>query len=468
MNSAIENFLNEKKPVTDLAPYLAELMSYIPERTAEILARIINKIINLLGTGNIPLDLRYLVIDFIFKALREQKVDNPATDPYKALFSNSDFLSNLFLHAGLDSKGQFDKRVIKIFQNYLIVKEGAKVAEFLRRSSFAVYPLMNGCARNKDKKASLLFHQLVVCHPEILSALVPDITPNLRQFSVQLMIDLMISSPELKDTMTQEEFEEWILKQDLVTMSDANQACAKLFTGLWEKPISIQIMLMTEPATDRNEVTWIHSMPPQTFAMPNELAEQVSRALTNPKYQFYVLKKRDRRVGQKNKQIETDTRDTYNYARLYILSLCRPDQVSEECKALVCELVSANNDTVAAGALQVLIGWIHSFEYAVSDATIFRIAAEIDSNRGEGIRHLYRLALVFCARTNLTADCILRAEASVRYDSKNKIKIKREDWAFPQTIPIILAAADDSENYNTEKVLGILGYFMEYLDIACE
>lgn len=468
MNNAIESFLNEKKPITELTPYLAELMGFIPEHTAEIMGRIINKVINLLGTGNIPRDLKHLLIAFLFKALREEKPDNPATDPYKALFSNQDFLSNLFLHAGLDSNGNFDMHVIKMFQNYLIVKEGAKVAEFLKESHFAVHPLMHGCARNKDKKASLLFHQLAVCHPDVLSALIDDIKPNLRQFSVQLMIDLMISSPELKETMSQEEFEEWILQQDLVTMSDANQAFAKLFTGLWQKPVSIQIMLMTEPATDPNQLAWIHGMPPQTFEMPDDIAAQAGQALTSPKYKFVVVRKRDRRVGQTNKTIETDTRDTYNFARLYILSLCRPEQVSPECRAMVGELVSATNDSVAAAALQVLISWAHNWGYELPNPVVFRIAAEIDSTRNEGLRHLYRLALVFCARTSTTADCILRAEPSVRYDAKNKVKIKRESWVFPQMIQVVLDAVDDSANYDRLKVLGMLGYVMEYLNVPCE
>jgi hypothetical protein len=356
----------------------------------------------------------------------------------------------------LNDSREFDQRVLSIL-HILLAKQGNIFVPFIIQSKEAVFPLMDACTKKRDNSACILCNQLVVSHPDVQRALIPDLKPMLREFPAALTVDLMLGSIELKETMTQPEFEDWLFKQDVLTMSDVCQSC-RLFTGIWEKVLVLEMFLRTTPPEKYGFVDWIHRQPPQSLEVRPQIIEDTVESLLNPKFELPIV--RDD-IGGKM----INTRELYIFSRLYVLSFADPAFVSPAGISAVYKFLDEGFPYIAAGALQVLAIWVANFGFSPERWVIYKIAAQINGRRSEGMQQLSRVILALYAKVGKMGEHMLMTEDSLRFDPKNRMKITRETWEFPHLAAVIDTVAPFDVDCDQMRALAVLGELVTYLGL---
>ncbi|OHT09167.1 hypothetical protein TRFO_22093 [Tritrichomonas foetus] len=460
-NDQIDKFNKLQAPT--VGPIIAELNKYVPEFTSLIVTRTLIKMINIISMGNIPRDVLDDLIDLILNMINKSN-GNPDEDPFKTLFLSKEFLIGIFLRTGLDESGQFNHKVITLIYQHLIAKGPQFFVDFLSESKESVYALMNALAdKGKyDYEAELLFNQLFVCNPKVKQSLIPEIIPLIRKFSPHLVVDLMIASNEIKNTMTMDEFEEWLLEQENYTLSDVNQVFT-FYKELWPRILSMKMILRTDPPKKQAFIKWIHGMPAQDIELPEELTRITLDQMMNPKYEFETVE------DEHLKNQKFNTRDFYLFSRLFVLTHAHPDHVinDKESTKFLFNLIHEQSEYVAAAALQVLIIWIAKYDFAANASIVYQIAEEIESNRSEAIKCLYQLCLHYLATKHKVAEMMLRAEKVLRFIPRKKALLTRSSWEFMNFEPFI-DQAPMFELYDEKVMLQILDCITEYLGIQEE
>jgi hypothetical protein len=349
--------------------------------------------------------------------------------------------------------------VLEIIHTYLLVKEPTKIVTLLLESKESIIPLLQGCARQNDSRACVLCNQLVVCHPDVKNLLIADIKPLLRKFPPHLLVDLFIASAELKETMSDDEFEAWLSRQREFSLSDVQQVC-QFFPAIWNKPFSLQMLLTTTPADKLTFVNWIHTMAPQEFVLSPEMTADAVESLLRPTYK--LTRTSDDIITRQTK--DTDIRTTHIFPRLYVLSFANPTYVAPKGIETIYEFAVAEDAYIAAGALQVLAIWMARFAFVPEKWPVYQIAAHVDATGSIGLGHLYRVVMHYFAKAFPLAESILRADPGVRFDPKNTLKVTRESWEFPhftafvRTVPLF-------DDWDQGKALCVLGELMDYFSI---
>jgi hypothetical protein len=443
----------------DLPKIFEDMAAYIPTYARRFITVVYPTMIDLLREPEKCPAATSKVIDFLYLILESVEPRNPETDPYGVIFSNPDFLKAIFRHTGLNSRGNFDRRVLEIIQGYLLVKEPTKIVALLLESKEIIFPLLQGCAKRNSHHACVLCNQLVVCHPDVKNLLIADIKPLLLKFPPHLLVDLFIASAELKQTMSDEEFETWLSRQREFSLSDVQQVC-KFFPAIWDKTFSLQMLLSTTPAEKLTFLNWIHTMGPQDFVLSPEMTADAVDCLMTPKY-------RSRRTTEDMTDIEAreaSARITHRFPRLYVLSFADPKNVSPEGIDRIYSLAVSEDIYVAAAALQVLAIWIAQFAFVPERWPVYQIAAQVDATPSVGLGHLYRVVMHYLAKALPLAEGILRADPGVRFDPKDAVKVTRESWEFPHFTAFVrrVPLFDDSDQ---DKALNVLGELMDYFSI---
>jgi hypothetical protein len=446
-------------PLLGLAGAFEDLAPFVPDFTAAILEEIYPKIVNLLQMGNVPPEAEGKMMDFLLKMMKEADPSDSESDPFPKLYSSPEFLSGLFMHMTVDEHGEFDDRVITMFSDYLLVKEPGKIVTFLSESKDPMVSFLREMTKSKNKRAAILCNQFLVCHSSVKASLINDIRPLLKNFPPRLLVDLMISTAELKQLIPEADFEDWLLHQEVLDMSDLQLIVESLYPSLWSRILCVKLILRTPPAEKWCFVEWIHRREPQSFEGGEELAKEVEENLLKPDHQFNVVKEDE--YGK----VLINTRDTYLFTRLYVLSLTDPRFVSSEGVELVYRLCCGEEVHVAAGALQTLAIWIAQFGFVPDSTRIYGLAKEIDVN--EPLSNLYRIVLMLFAQSDAVSAGVLMAEGSLRFNSANKVRVMRMQWVFPHLVRIF--EIDFFKNISDQQVgLGLLGEVSNYLGLTVD
>jgi hypothetical protein len=435
-----------------IPPLYDELEAYIPVYLPLIIPAIARKVVELTVLHETNPGPASRTLDFLLLVLK-----SPSDfDTAGTLMVDNDFLPVLFLQTRLNAAGDFDQRVLEILE-ILLAKQGNKFVEFLLKSKQTIFPLIHACTRKRNTHACTLANQLVVSHPEVRKLLIPDLKPLLQEFPAALTVDLMLGSVELKETMTEAEFDDYLFKQPVLTMSDVSQSC-RLFTGIWVKPLVLDLFLRTTPPEKFGYVDWIHRQPAQDLVLEPPIIASTVEAILRPRYAFDILK--DPHSGK-----EIDTCALFMFTRLYVLSFADPNVVGPEGIEKVYEFIDASHPYVAGAALQVLGLWIAKFEFMPERRVIYKVAAQINGTRGEGTQQLCRVILGLFARIAEIGQLMLRADVAFRFVPGNRMKVTREVWEFPHFSPVIDLVVAFPIEYDQKTALAFLGEIVDYLQM---
>ena len=453
----IEKF--NKSQASKVSLVIDDLMNYIPEFTALIINRCFVKIINFLSMGNTPQKILDQIINMIQKML-DTSQGNPMAEPYKTLFSDKEFLTGLFLHTSLDENGKFNRPVISLIY-HLLIKGPSYFIEFLQESKESVYALMNALADEDgdDRKASLLFNQLFVCNPKVKQSLIEEVKPLIRRFPPHLVVDLMISSQEIKNTMTVQEFEDWLLERHNFTLSDIYQVFS-FYMELWNKESSMTLILRTNPPKRLAFIKWFHEMPPQDFVIPFEMTQEALRQMMTPTCKFEII---DSEMYNSN---EYNTKDFYFYSRLYVLTHSDPNQLKEYKNVLkfIYSLLQYKNEYVVAATIQVLLIWALKYQFIPPSSVVYQIAEGIETTRSEPLKCIYQIFLQYMGLFHKVAEMMLRTEESLRFQPDKIDIVQKAPWEFKCFEPY-LENIPSYDEFDEKKMLQILDCITEYLGI---
>lgn len=449
------------KSKSDIPTIIKELDEYIPDFTKMIFSEILQKVINYLSMGNVPEEIIGSIFNMILKMLEKVDNSNPDTDPYPVLFSDPEFLTGLFMHTGLNENDKFDHRVIDIIYNHLFLKGPEKMIDFLLNSKASVDPLMKGLTRKgiKDDKAAYLFNQIFVCHPSVTNLLIDDVIPLIRQFPPGLVIDLMIRCPQIKSTMTQDEFKQWLLEQEYFTLSDVHQVFI-LYDSLWDDPLSSVLILRTNPPEKLYFIQWIHDMPCLKFEISEELTKETVKQILEPQYTFQTI------IDESTKS-KVETRDLYLYSRLFVLSLSNPSHIDQSDLPKLYDLLFESDEYLSAAAIQVVTLWIAKYNFIVDYRIVYRIAEIVETSKQTPLRTIYQILLHFIGSQNKVPEMILRTDSSMRYDSKFAKKARIQPWEFPN-YTFVFDKVPSYDKYDQKKMLMLLGDISKYLGLVEE
>ena len=103
--------------------------------------KIYAKTINILSKKNIPKDISDKIIE-MFILMLEKSNGNLQEDPYRTIFSDKSFLTCIFMHTGLDEKGEFNQQVIHLINDYLLLKGPEFFVRFFIESKKSIYLLL--------------------------------------------------------------------------------------------------------------------------------------------------------------------------------------------------------------------------------------------------------------------------------------------------------------------------------------
>lgn len=465
MNSKITDSKKDQRNITnltkkfndaqiqDISLLINELEKYIPNYSYFIFTKIYNKLVNLISEtpSNHELDIIY---DFILNVLSKINPNMPDTDPFSILCSNPEFLIGLFSHTGLDENKEFDHKVLEIIGKYLIVKDPTKIVSLLMSSNEHAFPLMNGLTEKNDVDAAMLFNQLVVCHPQVKQSFIPIVKPILKHFPVHLVVDLMIASDELEKTMTQEEFENWLMEQKEFTLSDVHQLVT-FYKDIWNKKLLIHMMLKTNPPDRLAFIKWIRDMPPHNIMNSKEDTEKCSKSILEPEYKFID-------VDDISAHKHFNTRELYLFSRLFTLSHSDPNDVPEECIKYLYKLTIDEHEFIASAALQVIAIWVFEKQFVPQKGLVYQIATQIDRQKSESMKNLYMMMIHILSISNSIAKGILYSEQSVHFQQKNLTKVLRSTWIFPN-FKAIATNLPMMNGCDQRVAINLVGFIDDYL-----
>ena len=451
-NKIVKKF--NKSQAATVIESINELKSFIPDFSRFIISQIYNKLVNFLSTGNIPLSTLDSLFNLVLDMLK--KVESaPETDPYDSLINNSEFLTSLFMHAGLNEKKEFNQPVIDIIMKFLVKKPGA-ILNFLLNSKESAHNLMNALAEKNNHEAGMLFKQLFFFNSQITELLINDVIDLIHRLPPYLVIDLMIGSEKIKATMPQDEFVKWIFDQETLSLSDVRHIF-DLYPLLWGTTSSMSLILKTDPPTKLAFTNWIHDKTEDCFKdeLPEDLTEEVVGQILDPKYKFSF-------VDDKKQQI--NTKNLFLYSRLFVLSYSNPDHVVDELKTMLYDLVVDEDEYVATGATQVLILWILNYNFQTKYQISYKIAEEIydDTNRMKAHRILYKILLHFLGTQHEVAEMILRSDPKLRLNQDEFKLVIQEQWEFPN-FTFIEGSIPLYDQHSKENMLEMLDDITQFL-----
>ncbi|KAH0785380.1 hypothetical protein GPJ56_010791 [Histomonas meleagridis] len=435
----------QKESDKALVSLLPRLIEFIPEYTKLILSKLSSKFVDSLK-GKTPelTDAQCAILDLLCVFMQNYDPQNPDTNPYNLLFSESHFLDNLFSHVSI-----LDLRLIMVITNCFEF-DPMRFVGWIKKNYKAVCPLIKMASETQNIESSKLVQRLTVSNmKEVYPLLAPFIKPILPTFPVSVVIDFMIASNEMKEIIPESKFEDWLLGHPRFTISDI-ECVTKFYNFIWLSETTIKLILRSTPPEKVKEIVWFHSRPAQSIKLSEEvLAECEKRLIDN---EFINEESRD----------DDSRRTTYHFVHLFALSFADPNQVSEEVMKFVVSLIEDENEYIASAAIQCFIMWVNNYQYKVSPHIAFTIASIIaDREKGPFI-NLCQAALTVFATTLPVSAAILTEDPSLRFSNSSVIQLKRSAWTFPHFVKILKSIAtmkviDYNQAYNA------LGYVSEFL-----
>lgn len=455
-NDLINQFLtcsNDK-----LAQIVESLFEFIPDFTSLILSKTYAKIISILSKKNSSKDISDKIIE-MFVLMLEKSNGNIQEDPYRIIFSDKSFLSCIFIHTGLDEKGEFNHQVIHLINDYLLLKGPVFFVRFFLESKESIYLLMRSLANQTgdDIKAAHLFNSIFIINPKIKDSLIIEVIPLIKKFPPHLVIDLMIASEEIKRSMSVEDFKEWLLKQDKFTLSDVNQIF-NLYPSLWQSLLPFHLILKTDPPRRLAFIKWMHDMPPiQNIDIPSEISHDAFNQIICPPYKFGSIEDIDESQNY-------NSYDLFIFSRLFVLTYSNPIHCFKGSIKYLYGCIHSKSEIISTASIQVLINWMARFDFVIQTNIVYGICEEICISNNKSIKCLFQIFLHFISKKCKVAEMILRNDPELRFDIKNALYLKRSFWAF-QNLNELIDKIPTYDDFDEKGMLRVLDCITEYFGI---
>jgi hypothetical protein len=167
-----------------------------------------------------------------------------------------------------------------------------------------------------------------------------------------------------------------------------------------------------------DEIFWIHGLAPQNHALSPEVTDEIARSLMNPSFE----------VSGGN-----DPSEPYAFVRLFGLSFAKPTlEMNAEIVSFLIQLLFDQHEFISAGAVQVIMLWVLTYEMEVPSSVIYQTtAAIVDERRSPVLRDLYRALFRLLGSQSEAVASILSSEPSLGYDEAMNAAISEANWAFP-------------------------------------
>ncbi|OHS96265.1 hypothetical protein TRFO_37564 [Tritrichomonas foetus] len=345
---------------------------------------------------------------------REQRT--PDYVPYPAFLKQSKFLEYIFEQCKV-----YDDRVMYIIEKFYAFEPIQFVKWILTQKNLtksSLINIFNLAAKTQNIRASRIVHFITVSNNDVKKMVTPIIKPLLRKFPVSIVIDLMVASNEIKETIPSLEFEEWLLTHDSFTLSDIDIVTG-FYKVIWLSETAVRLLLRSGVPEKMSDTYWIASREAQEFDIDQEVINAACKAM-KPDFDF--------RIGSDG----NSTRDPYLFVRIFIVSLANPEKVTLEVQRMVCELVKDKSEFVAAAATQCVIYWMIRFNYKIKRPLIYRLAASaVEEGVPTALKYLYMGALHVCGQQFDIATTILQTEEHLRFQAACRKDIVRRPWCFP-------------------------------------
>lgn len=442
----------------NLVKITESLFEYIPEFTTIILGKVYTKIINILSTKDIPKIIIDKIVELLLLMLKKSN-GNLQEDPYRTIFSNNSFLSCIFMHTGLDEKSEFNHQVINLIYNFLLLKDPEFFVRFFLESKKSIYLLMNSLANQSgdDIEAAQLFNSIFVSNVKIKDSLIKEVIPLIRNYPPHLVVDLMISSEEIKDTMTVDEFREWLLTQSKFTLSDVNQIF-DLYPPLWQSLLPFQLILKTDPPRRLAFIKWMHTMPPiQNIELPTELMQEAFKQIICPPYKFESI---DDTVSP----LKYNSYDLFIFSRLFVLTYSNPAHALTGSIKYLYGCIHSKSELISTASIQVLVSWIVKFNFSVQSNIVYRICEEVSTSTDKSIKSMYQILLHFISKNCKVAEMILRNDPNLRFNKNTSHLIRRSFWEF-MNFDDFIDQVPSYDDFDEKGMLRVLDCITEYFGI---
>lgn len=445
-----------------LAQIAESLINFIPEFTSLIITQTYSKIINILSTKNTA----KVVIDKVFEMLIfmfQNSKGNVQEDPYRTIFSNKLFFNSIFMYTGLDDKGEFNHKIINFIYNCLLLKAPEYFVNFFLESINPIRLLMNSLANQAgdDMEASQLFNSIFASNPKIRDSLISEVIPLVKKFPPHLVVDLMIASEVIKNTMTIDDFKEWLLKQNKFSLSDVNQIFV-LYPPLWQSLLPIQMILKTDPPRRIAFIKWIHDMPPiQNIVIPSEFIHEAFNQISCPPYQFESIED----IITSPKESKYDSYDLFVFSRLFVLSYSNPEHAFKGSINFIFECIHSKSEFISTAAIQVLASWIVKFNFLVPSTIVYGICEEICTAKNKSIKCLYQILLHLISKGCKVAEMVIRNDPELRFDAKNAFLVKRSTWEF-KNFDELIDLVPSYDDFDEKGMLRVLDCIIDYFGIG--
>jgi hypothetical protein len=268
-----------------------------------------------------------------------------------------------------------------------------------------------------------------------------------------LLSDLIGAIPELRDDFSEAALEEWLGQQTQFSLPDVRSVCAN-FPSVWQRILSLKLLLATTPPDRADFVDWIFAMDSQDLELTADLTQVCTASLLSPKFEF-------RRPDEES---AVTPRGLYLTVRLYALSFANPGMVGGKAIEKVYALSADRDRYAAAAAAQVLGNWVRKFDFVPELWSAYQIAAQVEG-AGTGLSALYRAALALYARVLPIVEVMLLNDRTIRYDRAGTEELAKAPWVFPHLKPI-LEGVPLFEGYDEKQALDVLGEIAEYFEFA--
>lgn len=425
------------------------LPDYLPQYSNIVVNSLLNHMVITLNKPTTPKPVANAILELINTIVTQ----SPKINDLKMIVEHPNIFVAMFNHAY-----PLNRNVVSII-NALYLKFPSIVLSFLIKSPHSLKLLLKSAAEFDDEDSSELFFRIATANPDLLKTLIPYIKPEFKNFPVSIVFHFMYANNELQSIIQSDEIEEWLSNHEKFTVYDISSAIF-FYPFLWKSPSIIKLLLLAEPIPDIRKAELMKNRSTQEFKVPDEIIENISKELLNPKYQFTLVTQSHGSGMPVHKLGEC-----YAFIRLLILSLANPQSISQQIFELVDKLLFDSNEWLAAASMQLIIIWLLNQNYVPMVGTIYKVSALVyDESKSPSFRNLARALLRSLGVNYNKTVSILLVEQSLVYQSNFDKGISKSPWCFPN-FPSYLQAVNEVNLVDYPDSLVVLGYIVKFLGV---
>lgn len=434
----------QKESYNTVSGPIQELMSYSKDCGSYILEKGLDKFLNLLSKKGLPGDVHPTIIMLLSQILKD-KEDNA----YLMLKQKN------FLPIIMSLLGTSDHELMLMTQK-LFIFDPMTIIEFIQKQISILTPLVESVCRGSNKEASRLLIMLAGA-PTLSQLVLPIIVLNKHRFPITDLINLIISNAELRSMTSFSEFVSIVLHHPFINQLDFKDALG-FYTDGWMNLLILKVLNHFSPIesdTEKDLLDFIHfidSKPDQKFALEEPDIINFSKGLINPS------------IKVPTQEIQ---KSTFLFTRIYSLSFCDPEKVTEEAKSFIYSLILFEDEIRSSAAIQCIMYWVFHHKYTVPQEIVFKIASLYYSRISTSQRLiLIKAALRSLANTIDTASTIQLFDEELKFNENDLTEILKTPpiWLFPH-VKVILGDILNQEIYDPTLQIDAIGEIDRFFDL---